>query len=268
MARLQRRRSRVRELAQGVYSLGHGKGGHVHAFLIENGGELIARRHAVRGRRTSRARRDPRGSGGSPSDLKRIAITHGHRSHLGGLAALKRASGATVYAHAWEADIVSRRPARATGQHPAAAVAEADSVPTRALARPPEARALPRRRAPRGRRRIGPAAGAPRARPLARTPGVRLARAAIPDRRRRGRDLAGALRRLERVQPQQAAAPAHPAAARRARRDASSASVTATRLCKVRPRRCTSSQGGPFHEAMMSAARSQRGREVVETLTR
>jgi glyoxylase-like metal-dependent hydrolase (beta-lactamase superfamily II) len=34
-------------------------------------------------------------------------ITHAHRSHLGGLAALKRATGATVYAHRWEADIVA-----------------------------------------------------------------------------------------------------------------------------------------------------------------
>jgi glyoxylase-like metal-dependent hydrolase (beta-lactamase superfamily II) len=40
-------------------------------------------------------------------DLKRIALTHGHRSHLGGLAELKRASGATVCAHAWEADIIA-----------------------------------------------------------------------------------------------------------------------------------------------------------------
>ena len=34
-------------------------------------------------------------------------LTHGHRSHLGGLAALKRLSGATVYAHDWEADIIA-----------------------------------------------------------------------------------------------------------------------------------------------------------------
>ena len=34
--------------------------------------------------------------GRPPLDLKRIALTHAHRSHLGGLAALKRASGATV----------------------------------------------------------------------------------------------------------------------------------------------------------------------------
>jgi glyoxylase-like metal-dependent hydrolase (beta-lactamase superfamily II) len=98
--------TRVTELAPGIHSLGHGKGGHVHAFLVEDGNELslvdtlfendarlvLAAIHEL---------------GRKPTDLKRIAITHGHRSHLGGLAALKRASGATVYAHRFEADIVS-----------------------------------------------------------------------------------------------------------------------------------------------------------------
>jgi glyoxylase-like metal-dependent hydrolase (beta-lactamase superfamily II) len=45
--------------------------------------------------------------GRAPTDITRIGITHGHRSHLGGLATLKRATGATVYAHRWEADIVA-----------------------------------------------------------------------------------------------------------------------------------------------------------------
>ena len=45
--------------------------------------------------------------GKSVTDLKRIAIPHGHRSHLGGLAALKRVSGANVCAHAWEAEMVA-----------------------------------------------------------------------------------------------------------------------------------------------------------------
>ena len=96
----------MKELAPGIYSLGHGKGGHVHAFLIQNDSELTLVDTLFEG--------DARlvlGAinqiGRKPSDLKRIAITHGHRSHLGGLAALKRASGATVYAHEWEADIVS-----------------------------------------------------------------------------------------------------------------------------------------------------------------
>lgn len=30
----------MKELAEGVYSLGHGKGGHVHASLLDAGGEL------------------------------------------------------------------------------------------------------------------------------------------------------------------------------------------------------------------------------------
>lgn len=96
----------MRELAPGVHSLGHRKGGHVRAFLVEDAGELTlvdtlfendARLVLEAIRRLGR----------HPSDLRQIAITHAHRSHLGGLAALKRASAATVYAHAWEADIVS-----------------------------------------------------------------------------------------------------------------------------------------------------------------
>jgi glyoxylase-like metal-dependent hydrolase (beta-lactamase superfamily II) len=96
----------VTELAPGIHSLGHGKGGHVHAFLIDDGGELslVDTLFETDARLVLDAIRK---LGRSPADLKRIAITHGHRSHVGGLAALKRASGATVYAHEWEADIVS-----------------------------------------------------------------------------------------------------------------------------------------------------------------
>jgi glyoxylase-like metal-dependent hydrolase (beta-lactamase superfamily II) len=94
------------ELAPGIHSLGHGKGGHVHAFLIEHGNELTLVDTLFES--NARLVLDAiRRLGRSVTDLKRIAITHGHRSHLGGLAALRRASGATVLAHAWEADIVS-----------------------------------------------------------------------------------------------------------------------------------------------------------------
>ena len=96
----------MRELAPGVHSLGHAKGGHVRAFLIEDGTELSLVDTLFEN--DARLVLDAiRRLGRSVSDLKRIAITHGHRSHLGGLAALKRASGATVYSHRWEADIVS-----------------------------------------------------------------------------------------------------------------------------------------------------------------
>ena len=94
------------ELADGVHSLGHGKGGHVRAFLLEDAGELTLvdtlfedDAHLVLAA--------IRELGRSPRDLKRIVITHAHRSHLGGLAALKRESGARIYAHEWEADIVA-----------------------------------------------------------------------------------------------------------------------------------------------------------------
>lgn len=51
--------------------------------------------------------------GYKPSDLKRILITHADFDHIGGLVALKSASGARVYAHALEAEaLAAGRPSR------------------------------------------------------------------------------------------------------------------------------------------------------------
>jgi glyoxylase-like metal-dependent hydrolase (beta-lactamase superfamily II) len=93
------------ELAPGVHIIGGKSGGHVRAFLIEHGGELtlIDTLYETDGRVVLG---EIRRLGRSPADLKRIAITHAHRSHLGGLAVLKRASGARVLSHEWEADII------------------------------------------------------------------------------------------------------------------------------------------------------------------
>jgi len=44
----------------------------------------------------------------SPSDLKRIIITHSDIDHFGGLSALKKASGARVYASEIESDSMSK----------------------------------------------------------------------------------------------------------------------------------------------------------------
>jgi glyoxylase-like metal-dependent hydrolase (beta-lactamase superfamily II) len=47
--------------------------------------------------------------GRSAHEITDIVLTHSHRSHLGGLARLKRLSGATVWAHDREADIIAGR---------------------------------------------------------------------------------------------------------------------------------------------------------------
>ncbi len=108
----------MRELADGVHCLGGKKGGRVRAFLLDTGGELtlVDTLFEANGAGVLDAIRR---LGRSPSDLKRIVLTHAHRSHLGGLAAVKRATGATVLGHAWEADIVAgERVAQSVGLKP------------------------------------------------------------------------------------------------------------------------------------------------------
>ena len=110
----------MKELAPGAHVLGGSKGGRVRAFLFETNGELTLV--------DTLFENDARGVldairelGRSPRDLKRIVLTHAHRSHLGGLAALKRETGATVLAHESEADIVAgNRPAQPVGLKPTA----------------------------------------------------------------------------------------------------------------------------------------------------
>jgi glyoxylase-like metal-dependent hydrolase (beta-lactamase superfamily II) len=94
------------QVAPGITSLAQRKGGFVHAFLIEDQGELtvidtlfdvdagLILAEIARMGRTVR-------------DLKHLILTHAHRSHLGGLARLKELSGAPIYAHEWEADIIA-----------------------------------------------------------------------------------------------------------------------------------------------------------------
>jgi glyoxylase-like metal-dependent hydrolase (beta-lactamase superfamily II) len=95
----------VTELAPGVYGLTQRKGGHVYAFLLDDGASLtlIDTLYDTDGARVlaQLAR-----MGRRAEDLAHIVITHAHRSHLGGVQALRERTGARVYAHEWEADIV------------------------------------------------------------------------------------------------------------------------------------------------------------------
>lgn len=93
------------EISPGVYAMGQREGGYVHAFLLESddGLTLIDTLYdtdagLILGQMKCMRRK--------AQDLKRILLTHGHRSHLGGLATLKDLTGAKVYCHPSEKDIV------------------------------------------------------------------------------------------------------------------------------------------------------------------
>jgi glyoxylase-like metal-dependent hydrolase (beta-lactamase superfamily II) len=96
------------KIAPGIYSMGQSEGGRVHAFLLDdgNGLTLIDTMYDDDGRHVLA---ELSSIGKKPSDIKHIILTHAHKSHIGGLAALKQASGAAVYAHEWEVDIIAGR---------------------------------------------------------------------------------------------------------------------------------------------------------------
>ena len=96
------------QIAPGIYSMGQEEGGHVHAFLLDdgNGLTLIDTMYDDDGRHVLA---ELSAIGKTPADVKHIILTHAHKSHVGGVAALKKASGAPVYSHAWETDIIAGR---------------------------------------------------------------------------------------------------------------------------------------------------------------
>ena len=60
------------KIAQGIHSMGQDKGGHVHAYLLDDGHGTHADRHVVRRRRQRGTGGDCGRWGGTPTDLKQI----------------------------------------------------------------------------------------------------------------------------------------------------------------------------------------------------
>jgi glyoxylase-like metal-dependent hydrolase (beta-lactamase superfamily II) len=92
-------------IAPGLHSLSQEQGGHVHAFLVEDddGLTLIDTLYDDDAHVILEALIE---LGKTPRDIKRIIISHAHKSHLGGLAAIQRMSGAAVYAQGREVAII------------------------------------------------------------------------------------------------------------------------------------------------------------------
>jgi glyoxylase-like metal-dependent hydrolase (beta-lactamase superfamily II) len=92
----------------GIYPLQQRQGIYVHAFLVDPGaaGDGLILIDTLYSNDAKLIFDAIAGLGKTPKDLRHIVLTHAHRAHMGGMAALKQASGAKVYCHAWEADIV------------------------------------------------------------------------------------------------------------------------------------------------------------------
>lgn len=94
------------EIAPGIYSMSQSKGANVHAFLLDDGNGLTLI-DTLYDTDAHRILDELQRIGRTPQDIKHIVMTHCHRSHLGGLAQLKQLSGAPIYAHEWEVDLIA-----------------------------------------------------------------------------------------------------------------------------------------------------------------
>ncbi len=106
------------QIAPGIHSIGEEKGGHVHAFLLDDGDGLTLI-DALFSDDASVVLAEIAAMGRTVADLKRIILTHAHRSHVGGAAKLKELSKAQVFIHEWEVDILrGKRTATRVGLWP------------------------------------------------------------------------------------------------------------------------------------------------------
>jgi glyoxylase-like metal-dependent hydrolase (beta-lactamase superfamily II) len=85
-----------------IHPITDGTAGRVHAYLLEiDGGVTLIDTLSGDDGAVVLAEMARRGYG--PSDLRRIILTHAHRSHIRGAARLRELSGATVHANPFEA---------------------------------------------------------------------------------------------------------------------------------------------------------------------
>jgi glyoxylase-like metal-dependent hydrolase (beta-lactamase superfamily II) len=94
------------QIAPGIHSMWQKNGAYVHAFLLDDGQGLTLV-DTLFDTDAHRVLAELEAMGKTPKDIKHIIMTHAHRSHLGGLAVLHQLSGAPVYAHEWESDLIN-----------------------------------------------------------------------------------------------------------------------------------------------------------------
>jgi glyoxylase-like metal-dependent hydrolase (beta-lactamase superfamily II) len=97
------------ELAKGIEVVGDASYGSVRAFLVKEDDGTLTLVDALAEKQPFMILAAIRRIGCAITDLKRIYLTHAHFSHLAGLVALADMSGAKVFVHEEEADIVCGR---------------------------------------------------------------------------------------------------------------------------------------------------------------
>ena len=94
----------IKEIVPGLHQVNLGL---VNAYVLQDGQELTLIDTGIGGS-AAKILEGIAALGRRPQDVKRILITHLHADHTGGLAALKRATGAPVYMHAADAELVAQ----------------------------------------------------------------------------------------------------------------------------------------------------------------
>ena len=174
------------QIAPGLYSMSQWKGGHVHAYLVDDGGSLTLI-DTLFNTDASVVLDEIARAGKQITDLKHIIITHAHRSHVGGVATLKNLSRARVYSHEWEEGIIAGQRKATSVRLLAEAAAPGVLSATRSGPRSRSSCCLPGRPGTEGRRTSWTVGNCLRPRAYARMFGLLLAKPAGADRRgRRG----------------------------------------------------------------------------------